>query len=625
MKINQLLYGYREGHRLLAGSIDLNESLVWNLVRATDRPSVTSQELESGITFGFTLDKQYYALCRTWAAKEIDRPGAVWTHVLLLPNEIESPIECLPLLHKVTHPDEADFLQPKIYNQETLVRNRSTLSKEGVCLLLQIAAKPTACLRAYSDTPPLVLFENVQSNWSGILHNQSFATSIGKKDVVADKKSIVISAFDPSMSSLIDQIYLSDKNIKIPSERITHSWNAVNQEPILLQEWLAEVGKGIKQTATNLKLVLEALLLGTGELDDNKLLKRISNAVNPKEGLTILRYSLGNQFNSIKAPPSWVAALFLMSEENWGKWEHLINAEHVGRSAATAPIPKLAVCLVNLAKCDDARLALKELSKVIAPEAFESLHEFSENASSVLVRLNPDLLFLLPRVDQGYRRLAAITVGQEGRDLPWDLELLSRAPSIARKIIAAGIRLARSENELIAFAAMQINNGAWDKLSSIIKTLLIETPLFLDESIRLNPTKKVMQTLLKEFSLSQVVSGINRIMRNESYKTDRLADSLVEIYGAENNIVPMSSVTGVARSKFIAAVAEARWHCSQSVQVLNRIMSDFSEHNDLSVTNDLIKDKDLRAALAKADQIKKKAIKEKQERMVKAANKAKKK
>lgn len=598
MKIDQLLYGYREGHRLLAGSIDLNESLVWNLVRATDRPSVPEQELETGITFGFILDKQYYALCRTWAAKEIDRPGAVWTHVLLLPNQIESPLECLPLLHQAIYPDETDFLQPIFFNQEPLVRNRATLSKEGVRLLLQIAAKPRARLRAYSNTPPLVLFENVQSNWSGILHNQPFSTSFGKKDIVADKKSVVISALYPSISSLTDQIYLSDKNIQIPSERITHSWGAVNQEPTLLQEWLSEVGKGIKQTTSNLKLVLEALLLGTGELDDNKLLKRISNAVDQKEGSTILRYSLGKQFDSIKAPPSWVAALYLMTEENWGKWNRLVDAKHIGSSAAIAPTPKLAVCLTNLAKGSEVHVALKELSITITPEAFESLHELSEDASARLVKLNPDLLFLLPRINQSYRRLVAITVGQEGRSLPWDLALLSRAPSIAKKIIAAGIRLARSENELISFATQKINNGQWGQLTSAIQKFLIETPGILDELLYSSPSEETVKLILEEFKSPKVRAGIVRVINKKGAKLERLANSLVAVCGTDTNIAAIKHIPQGAGIKFVAAVAEARWHRSHSAKALSRIKNDLANQKNSSAVIENIQDNSLREALS---------------------------
>ena len=48
MEIHQLLFGYLEGHRLLASSINLEESLNWELVRTTDRPSVTEDELDKG-------------------------------------------------------------------------------------------------------------------------------------------------------------------------------------------------------------------------------------------------------------------------------------------------------------------------------------------------------------------------------------------------------------------------------------------------------------------------------------------------------------------------------------------------------------------------------------------------
>lgn len=393
MRIDQLLYGYRNGHRLLAGSIKLSESLTWDLAYATDRPIVSEKELEAGVTFGYTLDDKYYALCRTWAAKEINRPGAVWTHVLLLPKQVASPLECLPLLHHSCQPDEEQFYKPKEYVRETdLTENPAPMTIEIANLILLLAARPNAALQAWSQLPPIELLEAIQSNWSGVLNNQPFATSVGHKTITAAKKAVIISAQDLAQTEFVNGTYLSNVNILMPSKRITRSWEMLGRDTKALQEWLSRTGSCIKQSSLNLKLVLELLLLGRGELDDKKLLNRISTATDENnENVTVL-YCLFGQYSAFEfVPPLWGAALFFMGEENWSDWNDMVDARYVGRLAAIAPIKMLAKRLVNLAQGDGVSQALDELSKIIKPDVFDALRNLSKTAAGVLIERNPKL------------------------------------------------------------------------------------------------------------------------------------------------------------------------------------------------------------------------------------------
>jgi hypothetical protein len=80
---HQALYGYDEGHRLLASSAELSNADRRLLLRQTDSP-------DAGITgwnellAGYPLPSGSFAWCLTWAAPEMLRPGCVWTHVLIL-------------------------------------------------------------------------------------------------------------------------------------------------------------------------------------------------------------------------------------------------------------------------------------------------------------------------------------------------------------------------------------------------------------------------------------------------------------------------------------------------------------------------------------------------------------
>ena len=80
--IDQLVFGYEEGHRLLGGSRRIPATALAVLLGATDAPIESSSDR---LVTGLPLDAiARYALCFTWNAPELPRPGAVWTHVLLV-------------------------------------------------------------------------------------------------------------------------------------------------------------------------------------------------------------------------------------------------------------------------------------------------------------------------------------------------------------------------------------------------------------------------------------------------------------------------------------------------------------------------------------------------------------
>lgn len=83
--IQQCLFGYKEGHRLLASSLQSPDAVASRLLVLSDlAPGLGTTAFHSywtGVPLG---DEQYYALMRTWPAPEKARPGCVWTHALLV-------------------------------------------------------------------------------------------------------------------------------------------------------------------------------------------------------------------------------------------------------------------------------------------------------------------------------------------------------------------------------------------------------------------------------------------------------------------------------------------------------------------------------------------------------------
>ncbi|NRY63293.1 hypothetical protein [Clostridium beijerinckii] len=85
VKIEQMLNGYQKGHCKIASSIklSLNDENIINIL--SDVSGMSSNiEWESYIT-GYPLENQnIYVFAKTWTAKEMKRPGCVWTHSLLI-------------------------------------------------------------------------------------------------------------------------------------------------------------------------------------------------------------------------------------------------------------------------------------------------------------------------------------------------------------------------------------------------------------------------------------------------------------------------------------------------------------------------------------------------------------
>ena len=597
MKIHQLLYGYLEGHRLLASSIDLEESLNWELVRTTDRPSVAENELDQGITFGLPLREEFYALCRTWSAREIERSGAVWSHVLLLPKEVNSPLYFLHLLHDVKQPNIEQFnSQISVIAREDTIHN-SELSVEATRLLLLLSAKPRGGVRAFTTSAPLDVFYRAQNYCNEILSNQAFCTNPGKKDIEANKGSVILTSSNNIDRSNKSWKHLLENNFQVPSARINQAWTAINQDDRVLHEWLSKALTGIRQSTSNLKLVMEAILLGQDILDDNKLLKRIGNAVDDSVNNSLLHHALGHDIGPVEAPSAWVSALYLLTEENWNKWTPLIDAELIGKSAAQAPSTRLAEALENAATTNIVKLALLTLANTIEEKDFVALSKISEPATELLIGLNRELLFALPSTDRRSRKYAAIATGQNEKDIMRDLHLLSKAPFIWETFVAAGIRLSRSESELINFSSEIIKKGEWKKLSTSARKFLKNTPNFTEKLLKARPSKEILETTISEFGNKKVTNVLADLISNDITYIGKISKVLIDTYGEEVHIDAIDKLSKNIKNIAIASLSEERWRRSHNEAVVNRIKDDLSEASSPLKIIRMIKDKRLNALL----------------------------
>ncbi len=84
IEIHQGLFGYQDGHRLLASSLQLDDESAATVLTLSDL-ATASGEVGSGYWTGVPLTQsKCYALIRTWLAPEMPRPGCAWSHVLYI-------------------------------------------------------------------------------------------------------------------------------------------------------------------------------------------------------------------------------------------------------------------------------------------------------------------------------------------------------------------------------------------------------------------------------------------------------------------------------------------------------------------------------------------------------------
>jgi len=122
-KFHQCLHGYsnKKGHHKIAASISLSRQSEQVMLSMSDRSGSLYNGFKEYITlYSLDSEKEYqYALAKTWEAREIRRPGCVWTHTILFTQKLKDIIQDLyPLMKYFRHPLEPDTVDASFYEKE---------------------------------------------------------------------------------------------------------------------------------------------------------------------------------------------------------------------------------------------------------------------------------------------------------------------------------------------------------------------------------------------------------------------------------------------------------------------------------------------------------------------------
>jgi hypothetical protein len=184
--IHQTLHGYQNGHQLLASSIPLDSELSKVLLFQSDLSgSLSNTNFETYLT-GYPIAKAgVYAIARTWYAKEMKRPGCVWTHTLLIKfpdlGKIPELVSLIELFKRPSSGFFSDYQVPLEVDFNQLVSISESISNANIsdALYANTYQNGNRALIIPSVTPDL--FENQIVNlwsnqWPRLRRNFYFCT-----------------------------------------------------------------------------------------------------------------------------------------------------------------------------------------------------------------------------------------------------------------------------------------------------------------------------------------------------------------------------------------------------------------------------------------------------------------
>ena len=208
-RIDQCLFGYEDGHRLLASSIKLGDQTS-TLTQLSDLIPGASFSAQDGYWTGLPLGKLgRYALLRTWPAPEMPRPGCVWTHALLFHPALFDEFQDLSFLQRLARrpnaPSERSPYSLPIELQaddKAIGEARSPVAAEQISALLEAlygGGDNTIATRRPGGLDES-LFAVWSQQWPRLRRNLRFQTAVTRDRAASgkDKLDLTIVFGDPA-------------------------------------------------------------------------------------------------------------------------------------------------------------------------------------------------------------------------------------------------------------------------------------------------------------------------------------------------------------------------------------------------------------------------------------------
>lgn len=316
LRIQQALFGYSDGHHLVASSVELAPQVRQFLADVTDSSGPEKSEgFEVAYTGLIVPQTNYYALFCTWPAPEMPRPGCVWSHVLLIDLADLSRIPELSILRSLCHrptvsPVLSTYESPLTLDisDESLVRPPPANLEQAAIVLAALYGQPESgvvVLDESSRSWEPVVFAIWSQQWPRLRRGFSFSTgSLG------DRRSAGV-PFDLQIAPLSSQrlwergtnptTVLDPASAKVDPELA--SWVSAAQDDLsvgpvgVLRKFLFAYGSEVELQRPSFSKLVESFLVQShsDKEDPGRGLLQLAEAFpQPAEALTLKRDHLAN-------------------------------------------------------------------------------------------------------------------------------------------------------------------------------------------------------------------------------------------------------------------------------------------------------------------------------------------
>ena len=225
MIIHQVLHGYNHGHNRLASSYPLSTIDDDKMKMLSDWSEYTGSKDNSYITTYPLTDGNHYIVAKSWYADDMERPGCVWTHSLILDlNDIDDHFDFRSLLSLFKRPKKGDYFpyskiihftpEKKVesndtYQEEILIwlYHNLTNSENNSRMLYRVELDST-----YYQNLILLLLQNIPLGFlkniftcSGSAHGRKYSNCISNLQFASSSQNSLTSIINES-SVLINEV-----------------------------------------------------------------------------------------------------------------------------------------------------------------------------------------------------------------------------------------------------------------------------------------------------------------------------------------------------------------------------------------------------------------------------------
>ncbi|MGJ0579827.1 hypothetical protein ACR71G_17570 [Xenorhabdus bovienii] len=399
MKIDQCLFGYDDGHRLLATSIPLGTETSL-LTELSDLAPGTVFSLSEGYWTGLPVPTiGRYVLMRTWPAPEMPRPGCVWTHALLIePSLLESISDLSILQTVVTRPDNS--LNMDLYRKPIdvdLSRNyQSSLLADDVIIQKIMAPLYETDSTTVETTSPgeldVPLFAVWSQQWPRLRRNFRFQTAASR-----GFRSSGTTRFDIKATLSLQEIKSPIQDSAVPSWLSAAVQDARKGSKGSLRSFLWRYGLDVRRQRGSFRPLVEVNILDRDTQVDSakRMIEVVTNAFPTQDDALFLKQDLVDGLLVAHAQAKLIQ--FIVQHEG-GKSAIFPPPTSVGIAKLANFWPQKPDEILQLAETSaDAeepigKLVFETVINIIQTPEFWSLTHSYPNVRKLMVQLKPEIM-----------------------------------------------------------------------------------------------------------------------------------------------------------------------------------------------------------------------------------------